>query len=63
MNEIKTTRDYFSIHYAHVAIFQISDQTIIDFLNENHVKDLPFPRKMELLYDHLVSQGLCDVTE
>jgi hypothetical protein len=63
MNEVKKARDYFSIHYAHVAIFQISDQTIIDFLDQYHIKYISFPRKMELLYDHLVSQGLCDVSE
>jgi hypothetical protein len=63
MNEVKTARDYFSIHYAHVAIFQITDQTIMDFFGQKYVKDLTFPRKMGLLYDHLLAQGLCDVTE
>lgn len=63
MNEIKQIRDYFSQNYGHVAIFQIADQFILDFINQEHVASLSFPRKMDLLYDHLLAQGLCDVTE
>jgi len=63
MNEVKTIRDYFSQNYSYVAIYQISDQFIANFLEQTYIKDLPINRKVGCLYDHLISQGLCDVTE
>lgn len=61
--QIKEAREYFGEHLSHMHINQVEDSVIAELLGRDYVKDLRFPRRMDCLYDHLLSQGLCDVTE
>lgn len=60
---IEDVREYFDINYPYVDLGMLSDSTIIEFLNQGYIIDLSFERKMDCLYDYILSQGLCDVEE
>ena len=60
---ISDVREYFDVNYSYVDIEGISDKVIIDYLSNGWVLNVPFERKMDLLYDYILSQSLCDVEE
>jgi len=60
---ISDVREYFDVNYSYVAIGSISDEVILDYLSNGWVLNVPFERKMDLLYDYILSQGLTDVSE
>ena len=60
INEI---RSYFSDNYGHVSLDQLTDGFISEFMSQGHLGLFSFSGKMDLLYDHILSQGLCDVVE
>ena len=61
--QIEEAREYFREHLSHMHINQVEDSVIAELLGRDYIKDLRFPRRMDCLYDYLLSQGLCDVTE
>ena len=61
--QIKEAREYFGEHLSHMHIEQVKDEVIAELLGRDYIKNLRFPMRMDCLYDHLLSQGLCDVTE
>ena len=61
--QIIEAREYFREHLSHMHINQVEDSVIAELLGRDYIKDLRFPRRMDCLYDHLLSQSLCDVTE
>lgn len=61
--QIKQAREYFSDNKSHVHIYQIEDDVIAELLGRDYIKRLSFEMRMDCLYDYLLSQGLCDVTE
>lgn len=61
--QIKEAREYFAEHLSHMHIDQVEDSVIAELLGRDYIKELRFPRRMDCLYDYLLSQGLCDVTE
>jgi hypothetical protein len=61
--QVKEAREYFREHLSHMHINQVEDSIIAELLERDHIQRLTFDRKMDCLYDHLLSQGLCDVTE
>lgn len=61
--QIKNAREYFSANKSHVHIRQIDDSIIAELLEREYIKKLSFEMQMDCLYDYLISQGLCDVTE
>ena len=60
---ISDVREYFDVNYSYVDIGSISDKVILDYLSNGWVLNVPFERKMDLLYDYILSQGLTDVSE
>jgi hypothetical protein len=60
---ISDVREYFYKNYSYVDIDGISDVVILEYLGNNWVLNVPFERKMDLLYDYILSQGLTDVSE
>ena len=60
---IDETRDYFRDNYPHVNFQAMYDIYIVDFLSRPHVKDLSFEKQMDLMYDDILSQDLCEVIE
>lgn len=59
---IKKIRDFFSTHYGHVNLQELSDRDLLNFMAQRHIKDLPFERQMDLMYDWILSQDLAKVT-
>ena len=60
---INEVRGFFVEHYGHISLDQITDGFILEFLSQGYLKGLPFGRKMDCLYDHILAQDLCDVAE
>ena len=61
--QIKEAREYFGEHLSHVHIEQVKDEVIAELLGRDYTQRLNFKTRMYCLYDYLLSQGLCDVTE
>lgn len=60
---ISDVREYFNTNYSYVNIGGISDEVILDYLENGWVLNVPFERKMDLLYDYILSQNLTEVDE
>jgi len=56
-------KKYFEKNYPHVYLEDISDRVIRDYLDMGYIRDLSFERKMDCLYDYILSQGLCGIDE
>jgi len=63
METINDIRSYLVYNYNHVSSNQLSDEFILEFMSRDYLVGLPFERKMDCLYDHILAQGLCDVEE
>ena len=61
--QVKEAREYFGEHLSHMHIEQVEDEVIAELLGRDYIQKLTFEMRMDCLYDHLLSQGLCDVTE
>jgi hypothetical protein len=66
MKNVDTVRDvinYFDREYPYVDLGMLSENSISEFLVQDYIVTLSFERKMDCLYDYIISQGLCDVEE
>ena len=63
MENINDIRSYLVYNYNHVSSNQLSDEFILEFMSRDYLVGLPFERKMDCLYDHILAQNLCDVEE
>lgn len=63
MESINDIREYFDLNYGYVDLEEIDDHVIESFLSRPYLTDLSFVRKMDCLYDYILSQDLCDVVE
>lgn len=52
----------FARQYPYIDVQGVPAETIKEFLYQPHVVQAGTERKMDLLQDYLVSQGLCEVT-
>ena len=52
----------FAQKYPYINVQGVPQQTIKEFLYQPHVVKAGTEKKMDLLQDYLVSQGLCEVT-
>ncbi|MFA7156745.1 MAG: hypothetical protein WC123_03540 [Bacilli bacterium] len=59
---IEKVRSYFNERYLYVDHYAVSDQAILKMLEEPYLKNKSFNQQMDLLYDWMLSQDLCDVT-
>ena len=60
---VRDVIDYFDINYPYVDLGMLSENSISEFLIQDYIVTLSFERKMDCLYDYILSQGLCDVEE
>jgi len=60
---MKEVREYFEKNYGYVDLNGLSDSFIQNYLDRGYLKDLSFERKMDCLYDYILSQDLCNVEE
>jgi len=63
METINEIRSYLVYNYNHVSSNQLSDEFILEFMSRDYLGRLLFEVKMDCLYDHILAQDLCDVTE
>lgn len=59
---IEKVRSYFNKRYSYVDHYAVSDQAILKMLEGPYMKNKSFNQQMDLLYDWMLSQDLCDVT-
>jgi hypothetical protein len=60
---MEEVREYFEKNYGYVHLEDISDRVIRDYLDMGYIRDLSFERKMDCLYDYILSQDLTEVDE
>ena len=60
---MKEVREYFARNYGYVNLGGISNHVLESFLSRSYLTNLSFERKMDCLYDFILSQGLCEVDE
>ena len=60
---MKEVRKYFNLNYGFIDLGGIDDHVLESFLSQSYLTDLSFIRKMDCLYDYIISQNLCDVQE
>ena len=60
---MKEVREYFDLNYGYVNLEEINDHVLESFLSRSYLTDLSFMRKMDCLYDYILSQDLCNVNE
>jgi len=60
---MKEVRKYFNLNYGFIDLGGIDDHVLESFLSQSYLTDLSFIRKMDCLYDYILSQNLCDVQE
>lgn len=63
MDSIKRIRDFFRSNFSYVGIEEMSDESIIDFMDQYYLKGMTFERQMECLYDYILSQNCCEIVE
>jgi len=52
----------FANKYPHIDVHGVKQSIITEFLHQPHVVEAGTEKKMDLLQDYLISQGLCEVT-
>ena len=60
---MKEVREYFDLNYGYVDLDGIDDHVLESFLSRSYLVDLSFVRKMDCLYDYILSNDLTDVQE
>jgi hypothetical protein len=60
---MKEVREYFKKNYSYVNLAELTDVFIQKYLDQSWIKDLSFERKMDCLYDYILSNDLTDVQE
>jgi hypothetical protein len=60
---IEQVREYFRVNYGYVNLSELTDVFIRKYLENGWVLNVPFERKMDLLYDYILSNDLCGVDE
>ena len=55
--------EYFEQNYGYVDIKSIPRAAILEYLERGYIINLSFERKMDCLYDYILSQDLCDIQE
>ena len=63
MENINEIRSYFADNYGYVSLDQLTDGFILRYIERSYLAELSVERKMDCLYDYILSQNLCDVEE
>jgi hypothetical protein len=60
---IEQVREYFRVNYSYVNLAGLTDVFIRKYLENGWVLNVPFERKMDLLYDYIISNDLTEIEE
>jgi hypothetical protein len=60
---MKEVREYFEKNYGYVNLAELTDVFIQKYLDQSWIVNLSFERKMDCLYDYILSNDLTDVQE
>jgi len=60
---IKKIHEFFRDRYAHVNIQAVDDDDIINLMKQPYMQGLSFEKQMDLLYDYILANQLCEVVE
>ena len=60
---MKEVREYFAKNYGYVNLAELTDVFIQKYLNQSWIVNLSFERKMDCLYDYILSNDLTDIQE
>ena len=60
---MKEVREYFEKNYSYVNLGELTDVFIQKYLDQSWIVNLSFERKMDCLYDYILSNNLTDVQE
>jgi hypothetical protein len=60
---MKEVREYFQKNYGYVNLAELTDVFIQKYLDQSWIVNLSFERKMDCLYDYILSNDLTDVQE
>jgi hypothetical protein len=60
---MKEVREYFAKNYGYVNLNELTDVFIQKYLDQSWIVNLSFERKMDCLYDYILSNDLTDVQE
>ena len=60
---MKEVREYFAKNYGYVNLDELTDVFLQKYLDQPRIKNLSFERKMDCLYDYILSNDLTDVQE
>jgi hypothetical protein len=60
---ISDVREYFRVNYSYVNLDGLTDVFIRKYLENGWVLNVPFERKMDLLYDYILSNDLTDINK
>ena len=60
---MKEVREYFEKNYSYVNLAELTDVFIQKYLNQSWIVNLSFERKMDCLYDYILSNDLTDIQE
>ena len=60
---ISDVREYFRVNYSYVNLDELTDVFIQKYLDQSWIVNLSFERKMDCLYDYILSNDLTDVSE
>jgi hypothetical protein len=60
---MKEVREYFAKNYGYVNLDELTDVFIQKYLDQSWIVNLSFERKMDCLYDYILSNDLTDVQE
>ena len=60
---MKEVREYFAKNYGYVNLDELTDVFIQKYLDQSWIVNLSFEKKMDCLYDYILSNDLTDVQE
>ena len=60
---IEQVREYFRVNYSYVNLAGLTDVFIRKYLENGWVLNVPFERKLDLLYDYILSNDLTEIEE
>jgi hypothetical protein len=60
---MREVREYFKKNYGYVNLAELTDVFIQKYLDQSWIVNLSFERKMDCLYDYILSNDLTDIQE
>lgn len=58
---VRTFKQLFKLQHSYVEIDQVDEELILKQIQDPRLTNKSLDMQIELMFDYLVSQGLCDV--